>query len=273
MPGCMMSHGFWEREALLLWQQGRAPIVAAGVAFSLWLAGRLLPPARLAAAGLALVAGWWLAAGGLTFSPHLPAERLPVLAVAALAAGLAVDMSGRAAGLAGFGLAAAGGWWLAGAPRSDAAAGLVLPQMACLGLGVLLALRLLRGAGDGWPVVTAALALWGALAATGVPPLWTGLALVLLAATLGQVAAPRVAGVRLPMAAGLAGLAGLTVLVLGRFGRGGFSRVDLAVLAPVLAIWLLPWLETRLGARVAVTGAAALAVGVVWAAGRLWLKG
>ena len=214
----MLTLGFWEREVLLAWQAERAPIVAAGVALAVWLAGRLLRSARLqaAAAGLALCVGWGLALGGVPVRPHLPAERLPVLAIAALAAGLAVDFSGRAAGLAGFLLAVGAGWWLAGAPRSDAEAGLVLPHMGCLALGMLLALRLLRAPCSPWSTAAAALTLWGALAATGAASVWAACALVLLAASLGQVGAPRgTASVRLPMAAGLAGLAGLAVLVRG----------------------------------------------------------
>lgn len=280
MPRCMlashfMTAGFWEREALLAWQQERAAIVAAGVALAAWLLGRLLSAPRLqaAAAGLGLCAGWGLALGGATLTPHLPAERLPVLAVAAVAAGLAADLFGRAAWLAGFVLAVASGWWLAGAPRNSVEAGLVLPQMAGSALAVLLTLRLLRAPASPWTATAAALALWGALAATGTPALWSGLALALLAASLGQVAAPPATSVgRLPMAAGLAGLA---VLVLGRFGQGGMSRIDLVALAPLLAMWAMPRLTARLpwaGGVLAGAAAAGLAVGVVCGVGRLLLS-
>lgn len=276
MPGCMLTLGFWQKEALLLWQADRAPIVAAGVALAVWLLGRALRSAPLAgaAAGLALCAGWGVLLASIPVTPQLPAERLPLLAVAALAAGLAVDWSGRAAGLTGFLLAVTAGWWLAGAPRSDAAAGLVLPQMACLALAVLLALRLLRTSPGRWPASAAALALWGALLATGAPAGWTALALVLLAASLGQLGAPAgMQAVRLPMAAGLAGLAGLVVLVLGRLGRGGVTRLDLAALAPLLAVWVLRRLGPRLPAAggVAAVAAAGIAVGIAWGGGRLWL--
>ena len=276
MPLCMMSFGFWEREVLLAWQVGRAPIVASVVALAAWLLGRWLRSARLqaAAGGLALCAGWAVALG-LTVAPRLPAERLPMLAVVALAAGLAVDLSGRAAGLAGVVLALAAGWWLAGAPLSNAAAGLVLPQMACLALAVLLALRVLRAPRSPWSGAAAALALYGALAAVRAPGPWTGLALVLLVAGLGQAGAPRgAATVRLPLAAGFAGMAGLAVLAIGRLGRGGVSRVDLAVLAPLLAAWASPRLAARLpwlGGLVGALAAAALAVAVAWGAGRLGL--
>ena len=276
MPLWMMTFGFWEREVLLVWQVGRAPIVAAAVALATWLLGRLLQSARLqaAAGGLALCAGWAVALG-LTVAPRMPAERLPMLAAVALAAGVAVDLSGRVAGLAGVLLAIAGGWWLAGAPHSDAAAGLVLPEMACLALAVLLALRVLRAPRSPWSGVAAALALWGALAAAKAPGSWTGLALVLLVAGLGQVGAPRgAAAVRLPVAAGLAGLAGLAVLALGRLGRGGVSRLDLAALAPLLAIWATPRLAARLpwlGGVGGALAAATLAVAVAWGGGRLGL--
>ena len=273
----LLTTGFWEHQALLAWQQGRAPIVTGAVALSVWLAGRKLRSVGLqaAAAGLALCVGWTLALGGLTVTPHTPAERLPALAVAALAVGLAVDFAGRAAGLAGLLLAVAAGWWLAGAPRSDAEAGLVLPHMGCLALAVLLALRLLRAPLSKWSISAATLALWGGLAATGAPAVWTSCALVLLAASLGQVAAPRgTQTVRLPMAAGLAGLAGLVVSILGRLGRGGMSRFDLAALAPLLAIWALPRLAARApaaGGLVAAFAAAAVVVGAVWGASRLGL--
>ncbi len=273
----LLSTGFWQHQALLAWQQGRAPIVAGALALAVWLAGRLLraPGLQAAAAGLALCVGWTLALGGLTVTPHVAAERLTMLAVAALAMGPAVDWSGRAAGLAGFLLAVAAGWWLAGAPRSDAEAGLVLPHMFCLALGVLLALRLLRAPRSKWSVTAAAVTLWGGLAVTGAPAVWTGCALVLVAASLGQVAAPRgMQTVRLPMAAGMAGLAGLAVLMLGRLGRGGVSRFDLAALAPLLAIWALPRLTTGMpaaGGLVAAGASAAVAVALVWAASRLGL--
>lgn len=283
-----MTFGFWEREALLVWQAGRASVVAVAVALAAWLLGRLLRSARLraAAGGLALCAGWGVALG-LTIAPRTPAERLPMLAAAALAAGVALDLSGRWAGLAGFVLAIAAGWWLAGAPHSNAAAGLVLPEMACLALAVLLALRVLRAPRSPWSCAAAALALWGALAAVRAPGSWTGLALVLLVAGLAHVSAPQGTApgrrpiplrmpmsVRLPMAAGLAGLAGLAVLAPGRLSRGGVSRVDLAALAPLLALWAAPRLAARLpwfGGVGGALAAAALAVAVAWGAGRLGL--
>jgi hypothetical protein len=52
------------------------------------------------------------------------------------------------------------------------------------------------------------------------------------------------------------------------------SRVDLAVLAPLLAAWASPRLAARLpwfGGLVGALAAAALAVAAVWGAGRLGL--
>ena len=273
----MATAGLLEHEGALAWQQQRAPVVAAGVALAAWLLGRLLRAAWLqaAAAGLSLCAGWALALGGLALAPHGPAERLPMLALVALALGLAADLAGRAAVLAEIVLAIASGWWLAGAPRFHAEALPPLLSMAGLALGLLVALRLLRAPSGPWSICAAALALWGALVVTGVPALWAGLALVLLAASLGQLAAPGAAAVvRLPMAAGLAGLAGLALLVLGRLGRGGVSRVDLVALAPLLALWAMPRLAARLpwaGGVAAALAAASLAVGVVWGGGRILL--
>ena len=275
----MFTIAFWQQALLQVWQAGRAPIVAAGVALAAWLLGRLLRLGWLqaAAAGLGLAAGWALGFGPPALAPRLPAERLPVLAASALATGLAVDLSGRPIGLAGLAFSLLAGWWLAGAPRSEAEAAIVLPVMASLCLAMLLALRLLRAPSGPWSTPAAALALWAALGVAGAPALWTGVALVPVAAALGQVAAPRgAAAVRLPMAAGLAGVAGLAVLVLGRFGRSGLSRFDLAALAPLLAVWAVRRLAARLpwaGGLAAGLAGAVLAVALIaaasWAAVRL----
>src|SRR4051812_14186229 len=125
----------WARVLLQIWHDGRAPIVAAMVATALLLAGRVLrrPLLQAVAAGAALCAGWIVAAGVPSLLPRLPAERLPVLALAALAAGVAAELRGRGF-LAGFVLAVAGAWWLAGAPRTEAAAAVVLPLKACMAL-------------------------------------------------------------------------------------------------------------------------------------------
>jgi hypothetical protein len=262
------------------WQPFRAPIVAALVVAAAVFGGRLLRLPRICAAagGLALAAGWALAAGGVTLVPRFAAGRLPVLAAAALLAGLAADLSGRRwpARLAGFVLAVAAGWWLAGAPLSDGAAAVVLAPMASLALAVLLAQRVLRAPRSPWAAASAALALWGALAAAGAPAPWTGLALVAVAAGLAPLGGPRgAAAMRLPLAAGLAGLAGLVVLVPGRAGRGALSRFDFVAAAPLLATWLLPRLAARMPwgrGVVAAVAAAALAAATCWAAGRVGLR-
>jgi hypothetical protein len=77
------------------------------------------------------------------------------------------------------------------------------------------------------------------------------------------------------MAAGLAGLAALVVLVPGRALHGGVTRVDLAALAPVVAVWLAPRLMARVrwgGGLLAALLAAAFAVALAWGAGRLGLS-
>ena len=47
-------------------------------------------------------------------------------------------------------LAAAGAWWLAGAPHTEAAVAAVLPLMACMALGLLLASRLFAAPATPW---------------------------------------------------------------------------------------------------------------------------
>jgi hypothetical protein len=64
--------------------------------------------------------------------------------------------------------------------------------------------------------------------------------------------------------------------VLGRFGRSGLSRFDLAALAPLLAVWAVRRLAARLpwaGGLAAGLAGAVLAVALIaaasWAAARL----
>lgn len=273
----MLNLASLERSLWHVWYAGQAPIVAALVAPAALLAGRLLrlPLLQVAAAGLALATGWVVALGGLALAPRLPADRLPLLALAGLAAGVASDLWRGGAGLLVVVLTVAAGWWLAGAPLSEAEAAPLLPRMGSIALAVLLAVRLLRAPPSPWVMPAGVLALWGGLVAAGAPVPWTGLALVPLAATLGQVAGPRGTwSARLPMAAGLAGLAALAVLAAARLPRGGATRIDLAALAPVLAVWLAPRLMSRLpcgGGILAALLAAAVAVGLAWGGGRVGL--
>jgi hypothetical protein len=261
------------------WHEARAPLLAAAAAGGALLLGRLLRAKLLqgAAVGLGLSAGWIAAAGGVPVAPHSSADRLPVLALTALALGLAADVAGRpwVAWLARLALALACGWWLAGAPASDAQAGAVLPLMACIALAVLLAAHILAEPRSQWLAPAAALAFWGALAAVGAAPAWRWVALVPLAASLGQLAEPRgLAALRLPLAAGLAGVTALAVAAMGRMPHGGFGRFDLAALAPLLAAWAVPRLLPRLpwgGGFAAALAAAALAVGLVWSGVRAGL--
>ena len=67
----------------------------------------------------------------------------------------------------------------------------------------------------------------------------------------------------------------MAVVTLGRLPRLGVGAVDLAVLSPLLALWLAPHIAARVrfGGRAAplVAGvmAGAIAVGVVWVGRRL----
>ena len=168
----LLTIGFWEHQALLAWQQGRAPIVAGAVALCRVAGGAAAALGRAASGGGGAGAVRGLDTGARGADGHAAhAGRAAAGARGRGAGGRAWRWisAGRAAGLAGFVLAVAAGWWLAGAPRSDAEAGLVLPHMGCLALAVLLALRLLRAPRSKWSASAAALALWGGLAATGAP--------------------------------------------------------------------------------------------------------
>jgi hypothetical protein len=79
----------------------------------------------------------------------------------------------------------------------------------------------------------------------------------------------------LPVALDIVAIGSMAVLTLGRAPRLAFGVVDLAVLSPLLALWLAPHTAARVrfGGRaaplVASVVAGAIAVGVVWGGRRL----
>lgn len=196
--------------------------------------------------GAALVAGWGVLAG-LVPEGIAPAGRLTLLAAAGWGLGLAAQAlqqrgRGGAATLAGWGagwgVALGGAWWLVGAPTTDAGMGLVLGPFGGCALVMALVQRILARAATPWTALTAALALAAGLSAAGVPPAWLALALVLVVAAIGGFVGGQEIGWRLPMAVGLAGLAGAALLRFGTGARGGMTRMDLAALLCLLALWL-----------------------------------
>ncbi len=243
---------------LLLWPW-RGAVPAFLLALAVGVAARRLgrPALAGAAAGIGVLAGWWVTFGLLTASPRQLPERLPLLMLGlAVLVPAALRLAARAAwiGPALAGLGAAGvGWWMAGAPLVApdlARAWPVLAGVAALALG--LALRL----AGGWRGPLAAAALLGGLVAAGLPGPQPVLGAVLLAAALGAAAggaaAPGVLAA-LPLAGGLAALAAIPVLARG-------APADWAAgAAPAVALWLGGALGALLPGRAAAPVGAGLA--------------
>jgi len=230
-------------DSLLPWKGAVVALAAALVwAGLLRLAGRRDLAALGAGAGLAL--GWVVVLGLPTASPRQLAERLPMLALAGLMAGLVLSLLGRGRAWVAGGVALmvlGAGWWLAGAPLD--LADLRRGGLALLAL-VLLVAALLEASSPARAGLAAALLLAGIWMSAPFGP-WRVLAAAALAAALGGFAGGGVWGLAatLPIAAGLAGLAAGPLL-----GRG--AAVDwLTAAAPVAALWLGPVLGARLGGR------------------------
>jgi hypothetical protein len=144
----------------------RGAVVAAPVALAVLAAAWAFRRASLSglAAAIALAAGFWAVTGVLAASPRQLAERLPMLAMVALAAAVLASMGGRwwrvSAGAAGV---AAAAWWMAGAPLHPDTLLRAAPE--ALALLAAMAIAAWRGGGLAMPVAWAALAAGLALAA------------------------------------------------------------------------------------------------------------
>jgi len=220
----------------------KGAVVAALVALLAAGLARLLRRSHLsgAAAGLGLVAGSVAVLGVISASPRQLPERVPLLALLGLGAGLIVP--GRPRGLAlavvAFGLAG-GAWWMAGAPLHPPDLLHAAPVAAAMLAGMLLAY--LRGGpmpamATAWGLLAAA--LWAA-AARGPQP---ALALAGLGALAGALPASGTfaPASRLPLALVLAALAAVPLLARG-------APADIAAAAaPAAALLAGPWLGRRL---------------------------
>ncbi len=274
---------------------GRAALAALAVAGAARLAGR---GERLgtAAGALGLLAGWGaldLSRGAL--APGAPAGRLAVVAAAALGLLLLGDASPRRLRpLLPFGLGAASGWWLAGAPAHGARLLHALAAAALLGAAVDIAARRLgRGGGaarrgrtrreagvapavaggpQGVVVFAAALSLSAGLLAAD-----SGLGMVGAGGVAAALVALASAAALLPGPEGAAGLVpGLMAAGLAAaLGQGHWLRlpvaedwaVDAAALSPLVVVALGPRLARRWGV-VGPCGAAAGMAALAWGLAR-----
>jgi len=223
------------------WHAAAAALAAALILGGLARAfGR--PALATAAAGIGVATGWVLVLGVLVASPRQLPERLPLLAMAAAAGGVALAAAGFrpwtwvAAMLA----ALAGAWWLGGAPlvAADVArAGIPLVGLALFATLTLLAL-------DGPLVATlAAAALCAALLLSAPFGPWLLLGASLLAAATGSLAG----GFAWPPGARLGPALALTALGAGPILARGAPADWLAAATVPAALWLAPGLAIRFG--------------------------
>lgn len=215
-----------------------------------------------AACGVVLLLGLMLPS-----ARQLP-ERLPVLTLVAalLALPLAWVKRGWLAGLLGLLGALSTGWWMAGAPLTEAD----LVRAAPAGLALVLLVPLVQlEAAPPWRGLLAAAALVAALLASGIPGPWVMLGLILLSAAFGQQLAGGGAmadPARLPFAMLLA------ALLAGPLLARGAAADWAAALAPLAPLLLGPRLTGRLKgwrAGLVILALAAVPVVTAWGLTRL----
>lgn len=250
--------------------EATAPLATLALAL-LW-AGLFRWRKRPATAGLGLalgaVLGVTLLLGLVNASPRQLAERLPVLACAALLLALPLAFGRRAwllVVLAVLG-ALATGWWMAGGPLTEADLLRAAPVLLAL---ILLAPLILLEAVPPWRAVLAALALLAGMLASGLVGPWVLLALILVAATFGQQAA---GGGVMPDSARLPFAMLLVALIAGPILARGAAADWAAALAPLAPLLLGARLGTRLKgwrATLLLVLLAALPVAAAWGLARL----
>jgi hypothetical protein len=267
-----------------LFHQGhlfRGPLIGFATALALALLGRFLriQVLAVAAGGAGVIAGWYAITGApWVMPPPVAVDVLTGIAAAALLIGLVATRLGPASG-ATAGMLVAGiltGWWLSGAPRHLAAMHASWPIALGVALMTILFVRALAaGESQPWWLALSGLTMAASLHVVGVQSEWVQLALVPGVSALGLLLAPPMPGIVLPVAVDIAAIGSMAALTLGRLPRFGFGPVDLAVLSPLLALWLAPHTVARVrfagraAPLVASVVAGAIAVGVVWGGRRL----
>lgn len=239
------------------------PLIAAGLAAGIIRAVR--PAQGALAAGVAVLAGWAVMNASLFAWPTTPLGRLPGAGLLLLGASFLETSQPR--WLVRLGLAVLLSWWLRGAPVSGAGISHCVPVFLGVLGGMALAERLSRpAAGDpGWARAGAALALAGALWATGASTHWALASLVPAVAALALVGFPEPSAL---LARAVTTVAAAAILASD---RGRFIPVDGAAAAPLAAWFFAPRL-TRLGPAGASLLAAAACVAVAWGAAGVWAR-
>jgi hypothetical protein len=279
----MPLHITWTGAGLFhQWHPFRGPLIGFAAALALALLGRILRVQLLAVAagGVGVVAGWYAITGALwVMPPPVTVDVLTGLAAAGLIIGLVAVRLGPASGATAAALVAGvlAGWWLSGAPRHMAAVHASWP--IALGVGVVTTLfvrTLATGESQLLRLALSGLTMAASLHVVGVQSEWVQLALVPGVAALALLVVPPMPGIGLlPVALDIVAVGGTAILALGRLPRVGFGVVDLAVVSPLLGLWLAPHTAARLrfagraAPLVASVLAGSIAVGIVWGARRL----
>jgi hypothetical protein len=277
----MPIHIDWDRVGLAtIPHDFRGPLIGFAVALALAFVARFMRSGLLAttAGGAGVVAGWYAITGRVwATSPRPLVDHLPLVAAAALIIGVLCAWLGRSRGaLLGLILTAAfTGWWLAGGPRNRPELVQAWPIGLGVGIAVALYARSLIDAPDPLRLALTGLTMAAAFHVVMLPPLWTQLALVPALASLALFALPTVPGLAaLPIAADIAAVGSLAVIAFGRLPHLRVGAVDMAAVAPLLALWLAPHLTGRLrfAGRAAIVSASVLAaliaMGAAWIAMR-----
>lgn len=222
----------------------RGAVVAFAATLALVGLARLVrrPWIAAPAAAIGLAAGFVAVTGVVSASSRQLGERLPMLALLALAAGLAAALPRRAAPLlAGLAGVLAGAWWMVGAPLHPDTLRQAAP--VALGLAGAMALAAWRGGGPAMLPAWGALAAGVALAGARGPHVAFALAGMgaAAAAVLGQGLGPLAA--RLPLGMALVGVAAVPVLARGAPADAA------AAAAAALALLVGPALGRRLPGR------------------------
>ena len=279
----MAIHIDWDRVGVAAIPHDlRGPLFGFAVALGLAVAARAMRSGLLGAAagGAGVVAGWYVIGGRLWVTYARPSvDHLAFAAAVALAIAILCEWLGRSRGALFAVLLTAVfiGWWLCGAPRNQPE----LVQAWPIGLGVgiamvLYARSLATDALDPLRLALTGLTMAASFHVVMLPPVWTQLALVPALASLAQIALPAMPGLAaLPIAADIATIGCLAVIDFGRLPHLRVGAVDVAAVAPLLALWLTPHVTSRVrfaGRAAAATGgvlAALVATGVVWTAMRV----
>lgn len=224
----------------------RGAVVALAAALAALLAGRVLrlPALGALAAPIGLAAGCVMVTGAIAASPRQLAERLPMLALLAFGAAVAVLVLRRpwaraAAAAAGV---LAGAWWMSGAPLHPDTLLRAAPVAAALAFAMGAAAR--RGGGAIMAVAWAALAAGLALAAARGPQL--AYALAGLGAALAALAGRQGGALEARVALGILLAAIAAVPVLGRGAAADWAAAS----APALALLAGPWVGAGLPRRI-----------------------